>query len=300
MPTLLTGFSGFAAGHLTQLLPCIPLADPDGSPTELRSRDAVLESIRRVEFDNVIHLAAQSSVAESFKRPRETFDVNFYGTLNLLECLKESGFRGRFLYVGTADVYGAVPDQLLPVREEVAPHPRNPYAVSKVAAEALAFQWSQSEGFDIVLCRPFNHTGPGQSDTFFLPTVARQIAQHRHGPALSSLQLGNLSITRDFSDVRDVVRAYTLLLERGRCGEIYNICSGIERSLRSVVDALQQIAGTRVAIITSAAKQRRGEQARMFGDSSKLTEHTDWKPSVPFEQTLADLLHYWEAKLSHE
>ncbi|MHB1664732.1 MAG: GDP-mannose 4,6-dehydratase [bacterium] len=166
-------------------------------------------------FDAVIHLAAQSFVPESFKNPLETFDVNFTGTYNLFSALKEYGFHGKILYISSGDIYGLVSEDKLPITEDYPLKPRNPYAVSKVAAEALCYQWSITEDIEIVIARPFNHIGPNQSERFAVSSFAKQIAEIELGLRKPVLNTGNIDITRDFLDVRDVAGAYKLLLEKG-------------------------------------------------------------------------------------
>ena len=166
-------------------------------------------------FDAVIHLAAQSFVPESFKNPLETFDVNFTGTYNLFSALKEYGFHGKILYISSGDIYGLVSEDKLPITEDYPLKPRNPYAVSKVAAEALCYQWSIAEDIEILIARPFNHIGPNQSERFAVSSFAKQIAEIELGLRKPVLNTGNIDITRDFLDVRDVADAYKLLLEKG-------------------------------------------------------------------------------------
>ncbi|OCB03890.1 NAD-dependent dehydratase, partial [Acidithiobacillus ferrivorans] len=227
----------------------------------------------------------------------ETFDINFYGTLNLLEALQSIGFRGRMLFVGSGDTYGQVPEAALPVREGHPLHPRNPYAVSKVAAEALCYQWSQTSGFEIVMARPFNHIGPGQSPRFAITDFARQITEIRLGQRPPVLQVGDIDVTRDFTDVRDVERAYALLLEKGRNGGVYNVCSGREHSIRELLQRLIALAGVVVRIDQVPARLRPAEQRRMVASFEALHRDTGWQPLIPIEQSLQDLLNDWEKQL---
>src|SRR5207302_554158 len=191
-------------------------------------RDEVLRAVKILRPRAVIHLAAHSWVPQSFKEPMETYDVNFVGTFNLLSALQKTGFHGRFLFVSSSDIYGQVSPEALPITEEHPSKPRSPYAVSKVAAEALCSQWSQTEtDIEIVVARPFVHIGPGQSDRFVISNFARQIIEIKRTRREALVEVGDIDVTRDFTDVRDVVRAYELLLARGVPGEVYNICSGI-------------------------------------------------------------------------
>ncbi len=304
MTLLLTGASGFVGRHVTKMygqkmygqarMACVPL-DAGDEPVELRDAAAVREAVRGVmERDApeaVLHLAAQSHVPTSFDDPAGTFAVNFTGTLHLLLALREAGFRGRLLYVSSGAIYGLVPGDALPVTETFPPRPRDPYAVSKVAAEALCYQWSVTGPFEIVIARPFNHTGPGQSRDFAIPGFAAQLAEMRSGNRAPVLEVGDLSVTRDFCDVRDVVRAYALLLDKGRNGEVYNVCSGTERKLADIVDTLARLAGLSPTIETKAGRLRPAEQPRMCGSPDKLRRDTGWAPETPWEDTLRDLLN---------
>ena len=290
---LLTGTNGFVGQHVRAALPCMPL--PDG--LDLRDRAALTAAVAAIRPDAVLHLAAQSFVPAAFENPRETFDINFTGTLNLLEALQAAEFRGRMLFVGSGDTYGQVPEAALPVREDHPLRPRNPYAVSKVAAEALCYQWSQTSGFEIVMVRPFNHIGPGQSPRFVLADFARQVMEIRLGRRAPVLQVGDIDVTRDFTDVRDVVRAYGLLLEGGRNGEVYNVCSGREYRIRDLLQQLLALAGVDATIEQDPARLRRAEQRRMVASFAALQRDTGWQPAIPMEQSLQDLLNDWEKPL---
>jgi GDP-4-dehydro-6-deoxy-D-mannose reductase len=289
MKILITGGSGFVGQHFSSLYGGIPLASPDG-PVDLRDQASVRSAVALVRPDAVLHLAAQSSVASSFDNPSETFHVNFFGTLHLLEALQTIGFNGVFVYVGSADVYGATDETQLPVNEAQPLRPRSPYAVSKTAAEALCYQWSQTHSFRVVLTRPFNQIGPGQNRQFAVPDFARQIVDIRRGRRAPILVTGDLDVTRDFTDVRDVVHAYHMLMTRGRNGDIYNICSGRERSLRSIVDALLRIAGVQAEIQVHSDRLRPSEQRRMVGDPQKICDLIGWWPEINLETTLTDIL----------
>jgi len=265
---------------------------------DLRDADAVRSIVEEVRPDAVIHLAAQSFVPASFERPRETFDINFLGTLNLLAALKDSGFRGRMLFVGSGDTYGLVSDAQLPVTEMQPLRPRSPYAVSKVAAEALCYQWSQTESFTLAMTRSFNHIGPGQSERFAVSDFAKQAIEIRKGRRKPILNVGDIDVTRDFTDVRDATAAYALLLERGRNGESYNVCSGVEHSLRSVLERLLHLANVEARLEQDIARLRVSEQRRMLGSYEKLHRDTGWEPTIPLDQSLEDILQHWEERLS--
>ena len=297
MNVLLTGSDGFVGSLLKRERPCVPLVDED-SNVDLRDADRVRRVVAHIAPDAVIHLAAQSFVPESFARPRETYDINFFGTLNLLEALKTANFAGRFLFVGSGDSYGLVAPDELPIEEAQPLRPRSPYAVSKAAAEALCYQWSQSEPFAIVMTRSFNHIGPGQSERFVVSDFARQVVEIRKGLRPPLIRTGDIDVTRDFTDVRDVVQAYLLLLEQGRRGEVYNVCSGSEQSIRDVLMRLLRLGGVEAAVEQDPLRLRRAEQRRICGSPRKLEHDTGWARRYSLDTSLADILNDWEAKLS--
>jgi len=297
MKLLLTGSDGFVGTVLTRHRPCIPLAD-EGGNVDLRDVDRLRRVVASIAPDAVIHLAAQTFVPASFARPREIYEINFLGTLNLLEALKAANFAGRFLFVGSGDSYGLVAPDELPIDEAQPLRPRSPYAVSKAAAEALCYQWSQSEAFAIVMTRSFNHIGPGQSERFVVSDFARQVVETRKGLRPPLIRTGDIDVTRDFTDVRDVVEAYLLLLEQGSRGEVYNVCSGAEQSVRDVLMRLLQLAGVEAAVEQDPLRLRRAEQRRIYGSPRKLERDTGWTRQHSLDASLADILDDWEAKLS--
>lgn len=299
---LVTGGSGFVGGALARVL---SMQQRDGwqrvdlpASIDLRDREALNVHVAAARPDVVLHLAAQSAVPDSLRDPETTLQVNLIGTLHLLQALDGAGFRGRLLYVGTGDVYGRVPEADLPVTETRLPQPRNPYAVSKLAAEALCWQWHASRGLDVVLARPFNHIGPGQSERFAVSDFARQLALIRAGRAPPLLEVGDIDVTRDFTDVHDVVHAYLALLERGAAGEVYNVCSGVERTLRSVLDALVAMAGVDVRIAEDARRLRANEQRRMCGNPAKIEAATGWAAATPITTSLEAALQFWAGTIA--
>jgi GDP-4-dehydro-6-deoxy-D-mannose reductase len=286
---IVTGSSGFVGRHYCSRYGGVPLADQDGA-VDLCDAARVHSAVASLMPEAVLHLAAQSSVASSFDDPAATFSVNFLGTLNLLQALSAVGFKGVFIYVGSADVYGRTAEADLPTSETQPLRPRSPYAVSKVAAEALCYQWSQTQDFRIVLTRPFNQIGPGQDKRFAIADFAHQIVDIHRDRRSPSLVTGDLDVTRDFTDVRDAIRAYQMLLERGQNGEIYNVCSGRERSLRSLVEELLQIAGVHAELQMNATRLRPVEQRRVVGDPGKIHALLGWEPEIPLKTTLTDVL----------
>lgn len=250
--------------------------------------------------DAVIHLAGQTFVPQSFKDPAGTLQVNLQGTLNLLESLKRSGFSGAFLFVSSGDVYGQVAEEQLPITEAFLPRPRNPYGVSKVAAELLCQQWSFAEPWRMMVARPFNHVGMGQKADFVIPAVARQLARIRHGLQDACIEVGDIDVTRDFLDVRDVLSAYFALLEKGRSGEVYNVCSGQEYRLRDLIGQMATLAGVELQIRQDPQKLRKAEQRRVRGSNAKLQRETGWKPDHGMEQILLDVLADWDVRALQE
>jgi len=296
---LLTGASGFVGRHVlaSGLDGAFAGAEFIALPAvDVRDSEALQRELRGVGPDYVIHLAAQSFVPRSFEDPAETLAINVLGTLNLLQALDSDGFSGRFLYVSSGDVYGTVSESRLPVDEDLPPAPRNPYAVSKVAAEQLCLQWHRSNRLDVVIARPFNHVGPGQGRSFVVPALAAQVVAVASGRQASTISAGDIDVTRDFTDVRDVVSAYANLLVSGNAGKIYAVGSGIERSVRDILHRLLELAGAEADVSQDPAKFRPAEQRRMVADSSLIRQETGWTPRIPWDQTLMDILEDMESK----
>ena len=291
---LVTGHTGFVGRAVQSVLNANPeqarwrLAMlPDGF--DIRS-PALARHIADARADAVLHLAGLTSVGESFRDPQRYFDVNFNGTWNLLRALRQASFTGRFLFVSSGDCYGYVTEGDLPTRETQPLRPRSPYAVSKVAAESLCFQWAQTERLDVVLARSFNHIGPGQDIRFAVASFAQQLTAIRRGIRAPRIVTGNLDVTRDLTDVRDVVGAYVSLLERGHTGEVYNVGSGRETRLADVLDMLVSLAGVTPEIVTDPARVRSDEQRRAVADVRKIAAETGWAASTPLARTLTDML----------
>jgi len=300
---MVTGLDGFVGRHVKQAVESLrdgrfQLVEARGA-IELREPATLQQAIEETRPDYVLHLAAQSFVPASVKDPRATYEVNFFGTLNLLQALKAGGFRGRMLYVGSAEEYGAVRDEDLPVVESCPLRPRTPYGVSKAAAELLCYQWTQDQGFEIVMSRPFNHLGPGQAEHFVVPDFAKQVTEIKLGRREPVLKVGAIDVTRDFTDVRDVVQAYLALMERGESGEAYNVCSGREFSIREILEELIRLAEVECRIIVDNARLRAVERKRNRGSFEKLAKCTGWNPRITLTESLRDVLAYWELKFRH-
>ena len=294
---LVTGHTGFVGRAVRGVLQ----ANPDHPPWRLATlpdgfdvrSPALAGHISDLRPDAVLHLGGLTSVAESFRDPVRFFDVNFNGTWNLLKALRSASFSGRLLYVSSGDCYGAVDADDLPIRETHPMRPRSPYAVSKVAAESLCYQWTQTEGLDIVVSRSFNHLGPGQDTRFAVPWLAKQITMMRKGAAPHRIVAGDLEVTRDMTDVRDVVSAYLSLIERGRTGEVYNVGSGRETRLSDVLHELLSLAGVTAEVVTDPARVRIHEQRRAVADVRKIANDTGWSARIPLSRTLGDMLEEW-------
>lgn len=301
---LVTGLDGFVGSTVRQMLSSPSLRGRfelviPSNVLELRDCKSLDTAIAETRPDCVLHLAGQSFVPASVKDPLATYEVNFLGTLNLLDSLKGRGFNGRLLYVSSGDVYGWMPPEDLPVTEKHLVRPRNPYAVSKAAAELLCVQWTFAHDFDIVIARPFNHIGAGQAEWFVVSDFAKQVVEIKLGRQAPEIRVGSIDVTRDFTDVRDVVLAYMLLLESGQSGEIYNVCSGREQTIRSMLDGLLKISGIDCRIIEEAARKRPKEQTRMLGSYAKLQGQVGWQPTIGITQSLGDVLNFWEGRIKN-
>ena len=266
---------------------------------DIRSPE-LAKQVTKLRPDAVLHLAGLTSVAESFSNSEAFFDVNFHGTWNLLKSLRSAEFNGRLLFVSSGDCYGDVAVAELPVSETRPLKPLSPYAVSKVAAEALCYQWARTNELDVVMTRSFNHLGPGQDVRFAIPSFAKQIVAIRRGLDQPRIVTGDLDVTRDLTDVRDVVLAYLALLDRGAAGEVYNVGSGRETCLRDVLDQLLLLAGIEAEIVTDSTRMRAGEQRRAMADVRKIAADTGWSASIPLGETLMSVLNEWEQRTERE
>jgi GDP-4-dehydro-6-deoxy-D-mannose reductase len=297
-----TGLSGFVGQHIQSRL-----ASPDAAWELLpaASRFDLTDPHSLIDLwphmpDAVIHLAGQTFVPEAFRDPARTIDINLLGTLNLLQALKARGFQGTFLYVSSGDVYGQVSENDLPITEQQAPCPRNPYAVSKLSAEFLSLQWGLSEGWPVLVARPFNHIGSGQKESFVIASAARQIIRIKQGLQAPQLEVGDIDVSRDFLDVGDVVSAYFALLEKGQAGQVYNICSGREQSIRSLIEQLADLAEVTMQLVQDPARMRRADQRRVCGSHERLTKTTGWTPDITTQQSLRAILSDWEKRVKQE
>lgn len=289
MKALVTGAGGFVGRHLvTHLGSAGDEVVVLGGSVDVTDAEAVRAAVGKTAPDAVYHLAALSHVGDSWDAPARVFRVNAEGTLNVLRACTVGGV-ARVLVVGSADEYGVVDPADLPLGEDAPLRPVTPYAASKVAAEFLALQAHLGDALGAIRVRAFNHTGPGQSERFVVPAVAHRIAE-AEATGDRRLRLGSLDAVRDFTDVRDVVRAYRLLVERAEPGAVYNVCSGEGVSVADIVERLVAASGAELEIVIDPELVRPVEVPRLVGDNARLREATGWVPEIPLERTLADVL----------
>jgi GDP-4-dehydro-6-deoxy-D-mannose reductase len=261
--------------------------------TDLSAAHAVVEDVRP---DRIVHLAGQSSVQLSWLDPGSTLRANVLGIVHLLDGARRLGLRPAVLVVGSAEEYGPVPPEEMPIGEDTPLRPASPYAVSKVAQGALALLYGPAGGLRVVLTRTFNHTGPGRGEAFAESSFARQIAEIEAGRKEPILEVGNLDAVRDVADVRDVVRAYWLLLEKGEGGRAYNVCTGRGRRVGELLDMLLAASAARVEVRTSPGRLRPSDVPVQVGNPARLRAATGWEPRIPLERSLRDLLDDWRAR----
>jgi len=318
MRILITGITGFVGSHLTEYA-LERGADVIGalrwrSKTEhidaLRDRLTLVESdlrdllsvrtlLEQAQPDWIVHLAAQSFVAASWQTPVETLYTNALSQMNLFEAMRQLKSSARFLVIGSSEEYGLVHPDELPIQETNPLRPLSPYAVSKVTQDLMGYQYFKSYDMPIVRARAFNHTGPRRGDTFATSNFAKQIAEMEAGLREPVVQVGDLKPTRDFSDVRDVVRGYWLLLERGTPGEVYNLCSGVDWSIERVLSFLiGRSTLSHIEIRQDPARLRPSDVPVLRGSRAKIESALGWRGTIPLEQTLTDLLEYWRQRLA--
>jgi GDP-4-dehydro-6-deoxy-D-mannose reductase len=313
--TLITGAGGFVGGHLCayllahtewELTGTVYPHPVEAQPREprlrlkhadLRDPESVQALVDGVQPDYILHLAAQSSVPASFADPWDTLENNVRAQLNLLEAVRRSGCQARVLVVGSNEEYGAPRPGELPQTEDSPLRPNNPYAVSKVTQDLLGLQYYLAYGLPVVRVRPFNHTGPGQSPRFVVPSFASQIARIEAGLQEPVVKVGNLDAARDFTDVRDIVRAYHLAVSRGEPGDVYNLASGRPRSVQGLLEVLLSYARVKIRVERDPGRYRPVDVAVAYGSAEKLCRLTGWEPEIPFAQTLRDTLDYWREQV---
>lgn len=299
MRALVTGAGGFVGVHLVRHLEeqgdDVLQLERTVDGIDIADADALTDAVVAAKPEVVYHLAGAADVGGSWAAARETFLANALGMLNVLEASREAG-ADRVLAVTSADVYGRVSQDELPIREDQPLRPVSPYAASKVAADALAQQAWLGHRLPVVRVRAFNHLGPGQSDRFLAPSLASRIARNERDGG-DEVPIGNMTPRRDVTDVRDVVRAYRLLIEAGEPGGVYNVCRGTAVSVRQIAEALLGMARRPMRLVPDPALQRPVDIPVLVGDNAALRAATGWRPTIPLERTLTDVLEDWRARL---
>lgn len=312
MTVLVTGAAGFAGSHLLE-----HLSHRRGSPTsdlvawarsapppviaglarwetiDLLDRDRVRDALAALRPSHVYHCAGAAHVGESWARTSDTLAANVLATHYLFDAIRRADVQCRVLVPGSAHVYAPSP---VPIREDARLAPVSPYALSKLAQEQVSAQAGAEDGIETILARVFNHTGPRQSPSFVAASMARQIALIERGALEPVIKVGNLDAERDLTDVRDTVRAYVMLMDRGTPGTVYNVASGAARPTRAVLDTLLSRARVPVRVEVDPARLRPNDIPVLVGDPTRLREVTGWTPQIPFDQMLEDLLDYWREK----
>ena len=314
MRVLVTGVAGFVGGHVVDLVRAehagVEVVGLDSRPgnraralgievvqADLEDPASVRQALDRVRPDRIVHLAAQSSPQRSWEDPAGTLQTNLLGLLHLLEAARALSIAPRMLVVGSAEEYGLVRPEDNPLTEGHPLRPTSPYAVSKVAQGFLALQYATSLQLPIVRTRTFHHTGPRRGEGFAESSFARQLAEIEAGRRAPRLEVGNLDAVRDFTDVRDVVRAYWALLEEGEPGEVYNVCSGRGVRMADLLHELVALSGLTVEIAVDPARLRPLDVPVLVGDPARLRAATGWQASTPLRQTLRDLLDHWRERI---
>lgn len=312
---LITGITGFVGSHLAEYLLEEGLEvygtvrhkssreNIEHIESKLKLIEADIRDARRLERvikdskpDYIFHLASVSSVFKSWRTPIEVMKTNIIGTVHLFEAIRQSEIEPKVQVAGSSEEYGMVYPEELPVKETNALRPLSPYAVSKVAQDRLSYQYYQSYGLKVVVTRAFNTTGPGRPAMYVTSSFAKQIAEIEKGKK-PIIYVGNLDIRRDFSDVRDIVRAYWLALQKCEPGEVYNICSEKARTIQEVMDLLLSLTSKSIKIQQNPSRMRPADIQVMQGDCTKFRNQTGWKPEIAFEKTMTDLLDYWRARV---
>jgi len=318
MRVLITGITGFAGSHLADyILQNHPENKVHGTVRWRSRMENILHIKDKIELheadlkdlvslkkcldeakpDLIFHLAAQSFVPSSWRCPSETFTINAVGQINLFEAVLSLKLSPKIQVAGSSEEYGlTLPDET-PMKETNPLRPLSPYAVSKVAQDLLAYQYYKSYGLRTVRTRGFNHTGPRRGEVFICSSFAKQIVEIEKKKRESIIYVGNLEAKRDFTDVRDIVRAYWLSLEKGKEGEVYNIGTGKTISMKEVLDILLSLSNTNIKIEVDPERLRPSDVPVLLSDCSKFVQLTGWEPEIPFKQSLNDLLDYWRERV---
>ncbi len=313
MRVLISGITGFAGSHLADF--CLKKKEIDlygiirwRSRTEniehiwdelklfecdLRDASSTHQVLEDIRPDYIFHLAAQSFVPTSWSAPSESLTTNIIGQLNIFEAVKKLGLDCRIQIACSSEEYGMVYPDEVPIKESAPFRPLSPYGVSKVGQDMLGYQYFMSYGMKIIRTRGFNHTGPRRGPVFVCSDFAKQIIDIEKGAKDPVMEVGNLDARRDFTDVRDMVRAYWLSLDKGKPGSVYNICTGKSYSIREILDILIGLSGIEVEVRTDKGRLRPSDVPLLEGDYSAFHADTGWEPEIPIEKTLADLLDFW-------
>ena len=318
MRALITGVTGFAGSHLAEyLLENQPDVEVWGLyrwrsrmenlegvrgrlrmvECDLRDYTSVHHALAQARPDFIFHLAAQSFVPSSWKAPNDTLITNLTGQTNLFEAVRFLSLDPVIQIACSSEEYGLVHPDEVPITEDNPLRPLSPYAVSKVAQDMMAYQYFQSYGLKTVRTRGFNHTGPRRGDVFVTSNFAKQIASIELGLQEPVIKVGNLEAVRDFTDVRDMVRAYWLAVTKGKHGEVYNLATGSGITIQELLDRLLALSTAKVEVVQDPDRMRPSDVVRLIGDSSKFRADTGWAPEVPFDKTLGDLLQYWRERV---
>ncbi len=315
MSTLITGAAGFVGKHLIRLLQSegqqniVALALNEQEADLLREYnidvfigdilciDDLKSVISRVKPEQIFHMAAQSSVELSWVDPMKTADINIKGTINLLECVRALSLKTRIMLIGSGDEYGTVSAQDMPINENTRLAPTNIYAVTKVCQNMLGNVYANAYHMDLVMTRAFNHIGPGQSSKFVVSDFCKQLVEIEKGLAEPVIRVGNTAVKRDFTDVRDVVKAYYFIMNRGVTGETYNIASGQPVSIQDILDIIISQSKVKILVELDKKRFRPTDTAVVDTDSSKLRKLTGWKNEISLEQSIKDTISYWEKYL---
>jgi len=293
MRAFVTGGHGFVGPHLLAHL--VDSGDeviaPEQHDVDLDDPEALTAAVLDAQPEAIYHLAALAHVGESWADPARTFDVNAVGTLRLLEAARQVDPKPRVLLIGSSEVYGPVTPDDVPITEDHPLNPVTPYAVSKVAAEFLGVQYNAGFDVPVIRARSFNHIGPGQSGRFVVNDIASRIIEAmKAGAANAPIRVGNLSARRDYTDVRDVVRAYRMLIDRGTRGEAYNVCSGADVSVEDLAHRLLELAGADLKLEVDPALMRPVDVPVLVGDNTRIRAATGWAPNYALDDTLRDVL----------
>ncbi len=264
---------------------------------DLRDNVAVRNALKSVKPDYIFHLAAQSFVPTSWKAPAETLTTNILSELNLLESIRDLELDTRMQVAGSSEEYGLVHEDEAPIKEDNPLRPLSPYGVSKVAQDYLAYQYNQSYGIFTVRTRAFNHTGPRRGQVFVTSNFCRQVALIEKGKKDPVIEVGNMEARRDFSDVRDIVRGYWLSLEKGEPGDVYNLGSGKAITIQQLLDLILTMSDVRIEVRQMPERMRPSDVQLLLCDFSKFNRVTGWKPEIPLEKTVKDLLDYWRERV---